>query len=72
MTDAQLETKLTGSYELGIWSATDSLSNEFERRSGEIFAARQDEEAKWLRGLADELKERAVKLRKDYDTKYPK
>jgi len=63
------EADLSLNYELGHVANTESLVVEFNKRSGEAFAERRDDEAEFFRRLADEFKERATVLRMAFNEK---
>lgn len=57
-------------YELGQVVVLEGLPKLFATRAGEAFAAKRDDEARWLRKLSDEFQARAEASRQEYSMKY--
>lgn len=59
MTDSELETRLTESYNLGVSSGLGDASKILLDRAALLFRAQDDKMAKYCRDLADDLKKRS-------------
>lgn len=66
----EVEEASQSNYELGQVVVYEGLEREFRRSAGQCFANGRDDRAKWWRNLADELKTKAVKMRKEYMKKW--
>ena len=69
LTVAELENKLNLSYELGQVTIIETLAKRFKNKSGELFANDKDQQAAWLKSLANDLEREAEGMRKDYTKK---
>lgn len=69
LTVAELENKLNLSYELGQVVAFEALAKRFKNKSGELFANDKDQQAAWLKAMANELEKEAEDMRKGYTKK---
>jgi hypothetical protein len=68
--DKEVEDAAQSNYELGQVVVYEGMEKDFRKRAGECFANSRDDHAKLLRRLADELKEEAVRMRKEYMEKW--
>lgn len=70
MSDDSEEEVMESNYELGQVVQVESLEREFRNDAARSFAYNHDEQARWERRWADELKKRAKKMREDYNKKW--
>lgn len=67
-----IEQRCNRSYSIGQVAYAEDMVEAFLKEAGEFFARHQDDKAQFLREIAESMKAKAAKLRKEHHEKYPK